>query len=145
LILEKREQLEVIVNSDANGAEKLKSYIKLIIMSIKKHPEIIQISLREMANFGVDIEGGDSENQINQEFTYLSKILQELDLKVKYKNLDPAMIKSIIFGTINTYYSMQMSNIKLTHGQEFHKNSDEILDFISDTVSNILLDSLIRR
>jgi AcrR family transcriptional regulator len=142
LIMYKRESLEIIVNSDINPKEKLKQYIQLVINSVKKHPQIIQISLREMANFGVDIEGEQPEKDINEELNYLAQILKELHLKKSYKDIDPGIIKSLIFGTVNTYYSMQMSQLNLEYSIDFDNNSDKILDYINETITNLVIDGL---
>jgi AcrR family transcriptional regulator len=141
VIQEKREELEALVASDIDGKEKLKKYIELFILSVKEHPEVIPISLREMANLGVDLEGG-IEEDFDQELEYVIKILASLNLKDKYKNLDPYILKSIIFGSINTYYSMHMSNIQVKRMVDFGKNGDAVLDYLSEYLSEILIDGL---
>ena len=65
-----------------------------------------------------------------------------MDLKEKYKDIDPYIIKAMIQGTINIYFSMQMSNVNLKKIKYFDKNADKVLDYTSEFISNILLDAL---
>jgi AcrR family transcriptional regulator len=141
LIRENRNKIENIVVSNINPKEKFRKYISLFIENIKQTPQIVPIALREMANLGINIQGS-IENDLEQELKYLINIINELDLKDKYKDIDPYIIKALIFGTINTYYSMQISDVNIKYIKEFNKDSNTILDYLDQNISNILLDSL---
>lgn len=141
LIRQNRDEIDQIVNSKISAKEKFKKYITSFIASIKETPQIVPLVLREMANLGVNIEDY-IEDDLEQEIKYLILIIQELDLKEKYKNTDPFIIKALVYGTINTYYSMQMSNINIKTIKDFKRNSDDILDYVDKFLSSILLDGL---
>jgi AcrR family transcriptional regulator len=141
LIRKNREKIEYIIDSDDNPKEKFKNYISLFIQTIKETPQIVPLTLREMANLGINVEGY-IEDDLEKEIMYLKDILLKLDLKEKYKKTDPFIIKAFIYGTVNTYYSMQMSNVNINTIKDFSKNSDDVLDYVDEVLSNILLDAL---
>jgi AcrR family transcriptional regulator len=141
LIRQNKEEVEKLINLDINPIDKFKQYITLFINTIKETPQIVPLSLRELANLGVNIEGH-IEADLEQEIKYLITILEGLNLKDKYKNTDPYIIKALIFGTINTYYSMQMSNVNIKTIKDFGKNGTQVLDYVDVFISDILLDGL---
>lgn len=141
LIVQQDRMKALIEDQTIEASEKFKQFIDLFIQRLLHHPEIIPISLREMANFGVDIEDN-IEDEFNEEIEYLVSILQTLPLKEKYKDIDPHLIKSIIMGTINTYYVIYMSNVKCNYKQEFNKNQEDIFTYLKTQISEILLDAL---
>jgi len=143
IIKSDKEQIEDIINSDYPPKDKFRLFIKKNIEKVKKNTQIIPLSLREMANLGTNVENAIEEN-IEEEIELLVALLQELDLKDRYKDLDPYMLKSMIIGTINTYYSMQISNLKFTKMKNLDKNCDQVLDYVGDFISDILLDGLCR-
>ena len=78
-------------------------------------------------------------------FSYLSIIdlttlLNELNLKQRYKNVDFSLIKALIMGTVNVYYTMQTSDIKLKPLHNFDK--DKMFDYLDENIANIVLDAL---
>ena len=141
LIQLNQEKNEAIANSDIPAEEKFRQYIKLFIHTIKENPEIVPIALREMANLGGNLEDSIS-SYLEKEMLYLKNIVLQLNLKEKYKHLDFYELKGLIMGTINTYYSMQMSNIKATGLKDLDKNSDKILDYLCEFITSLLLDAL---
>ena len=141
LIQLNQEKNEAIANSDIPAEEKFRQYIKLFIHTIKDNPEIVPIALREMANLGGNLEDSIS-SYLEKEMLYLKNIVLQLNLKEKYKHLDFYELKGLIMGTINTYYSMQMSNIKATGLKDLDKNSDKILDYLCEFITSLLLDAL---
>ena len=141
LIRQNREQVEEIVNSNIPAKEQFKNYIALFIETIKETPQIIPLTLREMANLGINIQDH-IEDDLEQEVKYLVTLLQKLNLKEQYKNTDPYIIKALILGTTNTYYSMQMSNVNVKSIKNLNKDSDQVLDYVNDFISDILLDGL---
>jgi len=141
LIKINREQNEKIVNSDAQAKEKLKQYIMLFIKTTKENPQIVPISLREMANLGANIDN-EISLELEHEMLYLKQIILSLNLKDKYKDLDFYELKAMLMGTINSYYSMQMSHIDFKGMKDFSRNSDDILDSIGEFIVNIFIDAL---
>jgi len=141
LIQLNQEKNEAIANSDIPAEEKFRQYIKLFIHTIKENPGIVPIALREMANLGGNLEDSIS-SYLEKEMLYLKNIVLQLNLKEKYKHLDFYELKGLIMGTINTYYSMQMSNIKATGLKDLDKNSDKILDYLCEFITSLLLDAL---
>lgn len=141
LVSEMNEKVSFVINKDLEPKEKFRQYIKIKIEAIKENPEIVAITLREMANFGSNIDNNITP-ALEQDIYDLSVILKDLDLKDKYKNIDLSAIKSLIIGTINTYYAMQMSNINLKQLQDFDKDKNKIFDYVGEFITNILLDAL---
>lgn len=141
LIYLNRIDIEETVSKIMDPKEKFKEYIGLYVKRIKDHPYIVPLSLRELANAGNNIESTLAQ-EFEQDMIYLINIISQLKLKEKYKNLDFFTLKSMILGTISTYYSIQMSNLNLTGLSDFNKDSDKIFDYLTDFISNILLDAL---
>lgn len=141
LIRSKREETETIISSNADPKEKFKNYVMLYIDAVDENPEIVPLSLREMANMGAHAQNG-IEADLEQEIEYIRTLLSQLNIKEKYKNTDPYTIKSIIMGTINTYYTMQVSAIELETIKDFNNDKRKVLEYLGELVSNILLDAL---
>lgn len=141
LIKLKRKETEDIINSNSCPKDKFKNYINLYVEAIAESPEIVPLSLREMANFGEDIKTG-IEKDLADEINYIKQIVSQLNLKDKYKQMDLYELKSLILGTINSYYVMQNSHLKLEGLKDFNKDPEKILEYISGFISNLLLDAL---
>lgn len=141
LITIKRNETEDILKSDLTPKEKFKNYINLYIEAISETPQIVQLSLREMANFGEDVKNG-IEKELEDEISYLKQFIDILDIKEKYKQLDLFELKSLIMGTINSYYVMQMSHLELKGMQDLNNDPEKILTYTGDFISNILIDAL---
>jgi AcrR family transcriptional regulator len=107
-----QDNAEKLINSDLDIKEKFKQYIKILVSKFQSNPQIVSITLREIANLGSNVENV-VEQDIDKEIIYLKEIVTKLDLKDKYKDIDFHMIKSFVMGTSMTYYSMQMSNLTL--------------------------------
>ncbi|MEA3383887.1 MAG: TetR/AcrR family transcriptional regulator [Campylobacterota bacterium] len=134
---------ENLLITDIDIKDKFQQYIKILVEKFQKNPQIVSIVLREMANLGRNIENA-IEEDIEKEMIPLVEILNQLDLKEKYKDMDFHLIKSLVMGTTLSYYSIQISNIELNGLKELNKDSDKIFDYISEFISNILLDALCR-
>lgn len=141
LITIKRNETEDILKSDLTPKEKFKNYINLYIEAISETPQIVQLSLREMANFGEDVKNG-IEKELEDEISYLKQFIDILNIKEKYKQLDLFELKSLIMGTINSYYVMQMSHLELKGMQDLNNDPEKILTYTGDFISNILIDAL---
>jgi len=139
--LKSKETEEIINNSNLTPKERFKAYIDLFIQAIQEQPQIVPLSLREMANLGVNINQNISKD-FEEEMLFLKEIVEALDLKEKYKNIDFYDIKALIMGTINTYYSMQMSKLEIEGMKDFNQDSKEVLNYLGEFISNILLDAL---
>jgi AcrR family transcriptional regulator len=141
LVTMKREETENIINSKIDPKEKFRKYIKLYSEAINEKPEIVPLTLREMANQGADVQDG-VEKDFEDEIELLIIILKELNLKDKYKELDPYILKGMIFGTFNSYYTMQMSNLEMKKMKNFDKDKNKVLTYIDESLTDVLLDAL---
>ena len=123
--LNEKEKKEIL-NSSLEAKEKFKRYIKLYTKTINNNPNIIPLTLREMANFDLGIENN-IPNSIEQELVLMKQIILQLNLKEKYKDIDFYELKAMIIGTISSYYSMQKTPLKLSNIKDFDKNDTKIL------------------
>ena len=135
------EKKKEILNSSLEAKEKFKRYIKLYTKTINNNPNIIPLTLREMANFDLGIENN-IPNSIEQELVLMKQIILQLNLKEKYKDIDFYELKAMIIGTISSYYSMQKTPLKLSNIKDFDKNDTKILNYVEEFITNILLDAL---
>ena len=135
------EEKKEILNSSLEAKEKFKRYIKLYTKTINNNPNIIPLTLREMANFDLGIENN-IPNSIEQELVLMKQIILQLNLKEKYKDIDFYELKAMIIGTISSYYSMQKTPLKLSNIKDFDKNDTKILNYVEEFITNILLDAL---
>lgn len=135
------EEKKEILNSSLEAKEKFKRYIKLYTKTISNNPNIIPLTLREMANFDLGIENN-IQNSIEQELVLMKQIILQLNLKEKYKDIDFYELKAMIIGTISSYYSMQKTPLKLSNIKDFDKNDTKILNYVEEFITNILLDAL---
>ena len=141
LIQLNKDEREAIANSTLEPKEKFKQYIKSLINTMGDNPNIIPLTLREMAGFDIGIESNISNN-IENDIICMKKIVLQLNLKEKYKNTDFYQIKAMILGTIFTYYSMQKTPLELKNIKNLDKDNKKILNYIEEFISNILLDAL---
>ena len=135
------EEKKEILNSSLEAKEKFKRYIKLYTKTISNNPNIIPLTLREMANFDLGIENN-IPNSNEQELVLMKQIILQLNLKEKYKDIDFYELKAMIIGTISSYYSMQKTPLKLSNIKDFDKNDTKILNYVEEFITNILLDAL---
>lgn len=135
------EEREAILNSSLEPKEKFKQYIKSLIHTMGENPNIIPLTLREMAGFDLGIESNISTN-IENDIICMKKIVLQLNLKEKYKSIDFYELKAMILGTILTYYSMQKTPLELKNIKNLEKDNKKILNYIEEFISNILLDAL---
>lgn len=135
------EEKKEILNSSLEAKEKFKRYIKLYTKTISNNPNIIPLTLREMANFDLGIENN-IPNSIEQELVLMKQIILQLNLKEKYKDIDFYELKAMIIGTISSYYSMPKTPLKLSNIKDFDKNDTKILNYVEEFITNILLDAL---
>ena len=136
-----KDERESILNSSLEPKEKFKQYIKSLIHTMSDNPNIIPLALREMAGFDIGIESNISNN-IENDIICMKKIVLQLNLKEKYKNIDFYELKAMILGTIFTYYSMQKTPLELKNIKNLDKDNKKILNYIEEFISNILLDAL---
>jgi len=137
----KDNKIEKVLTSSISPEEKFREYIAIFIQSVQKYPQIVPLTLRELANIGANIIDG-VEEDINHELSYLIQIVSQLNLKEQYKEIDPHFIESMIIGTVNTYYSFQISKINLNQKKDFDNNTEKILEYINTQISSILLSAL---
>ena len=136
-----KDERESIVNSSLEPKERFNQYVKLWIHTMCDNPNRIPLTLREMAGFDIGIESNISNN-IENDIICMKKIVLQLNLKEKYKNIDFYELKAMILGTILTYYSMQKTPLELKNIKNLDKDNEKILNYIEEFISNILLDAL---
>ncbi len=121
-----------------------RSYVNAIILTIKENPNIVPIALREIANFGANIDES-LIPYIEEELNYLKMIMEKLNLKDEYKDMNLFTIFSFIQGSINTFYSIQMSELPIGGQDDLKQNSEKTLNYISEFISNIILDAIVKK
>ena len=141
LIISNQENIEKVLSSSVAPKEKFRCFIKEFIHTIKDKPEIVALSLREMANYGGNVDE-QIVPYIEQQIEYIRLAIIDLPLKEQYKTLDIYLLKSLILGTINNYYAFQMSRFYFKGLSDFGKNSDTVLDFSSNFLSDLILEAI---
>lgn len=141
LIISNQENIEKVLSSSIEAKEKFRCYIKEFIQTIKNKPQIVALSLREMANYGGNVDE-QIVPYIEQEIEYLRLAIVGLPLKEKYKRLDMYLLKSVILGTVSHYYAFEMSDLEFKGLTQFSKNSENVLDFANDFLVDFILDAI---
>ena len=134
--------IKAIFDEKKDPQSLLKDYIEAIILTIKQSPDIISLGLREKANFGVNVDESFIP-YIEEEIKYLENIFSKLTLKNKYKKMDIYAIHALIYGTIETFYIIKMTKLPISNDNELKLNSEKTLKYISNLISNILLDAIV--
>lgn len=137
------ENIKAIFKDDKKNKELLSDYVNALVLTIKENPNIVPLSLRELANFAADIDET-LIPLIDIEIEYLQKVLNKFDLKDEYKNMNTYAFYSFIIGTINSFYAIQMSTLPLGNDKNLKQNSEKTLDFISEFISNIILNAIVK-
>ena len=122
----------------------LEAYVDATIITIKENPNIVSLSLHELANFSANIDESFIP-YIQEAINLLEKVLEELKLKEEYKNIDIHTLFAFINGTIETFYALQMSTLPIGENKELKHNSEKTLNYISYFVSNIILDAIVKK
>ncbi|WP_320036389.1 TetR/AcrR family transcriptional regulator [Halarcobacter sp.] len=136
--------IKAIFDQNKDPKELFKDYIEAIVFSIKQNPYIVSLALREKANFGVNVDESFIPH-LDEETRYLEDIIKKLNLKEKYKSMDSYAVHSFIYGTIETFYTIKMSNLPLANDNELKLNSEKTLNYIAELLSNILLDAIVEK
>jgi len=118
-----------------------KKYVDAYIKTIKDDPSIVPLALREIANYGANLDDK-LVPYIKEDIKYLKIAIDKLDLDDKYKDMDIYAFYAFINGTIKTFYAIQMSSLELGEDEELKQNSEKTLDYISEFISNIILDAI---
>lgn len=121
-----------------------RAYVNTIVLSIKERPSIVPLSLREMANYGVNVDDSIIP-YIEEELKYVQIIMKKLNLKEQYKEMNPYALLSLIHGTIKEFYVIQMSSLAIGGKDELKKDSEKTLNYISEFVSTIILEAIVKR
>lgn len=122
----------------------IKKYVNAYIQTLKDNPNIVPIALREIANYGANMDESFIPH-VEEELKYLKIAIDELDLEEKYKHMNIYSLYSFINGTIKTFYAIQMSSLPLGADEELKQNSDKTLDYISKFVTNIIVDAIAKK
>jgi hypothetical protein len=138
------DNVKTIFKENKDPENLFKSYINAHILSIKKNPNIVQIALREIANFGADVDE-EIIPYIEEDINFLKLVLDDLNLKEKYKQMNLFSIFSLIQGTIKTFYAIQMSDLPIGLEEGLKKDSEKSLNHIAEFISNILLDAIVEK
>lgn len=136
--------IKEVFNKEKDNETLLKDYVNATILTVKENPNIVPLALREMANFGGNIDESFIPF-IEEEISYLQRILEGFDLKEEYKNMNTFAFFSFIHGTINSFYAIQMSALPLGNDKQLKQNSEKTLDFIAEFISNIILDAIVKK
>lgn len=136
--------IKEIFNNTKDNETLLRDYVNATIFTIKENPNIVPLALRELANFGADIDESFIPF-IEVEINSLQKVLDGFDLKEEYKNMNTFAFFSFIHGTINSFYAIQMSALPLGNDKQLKQNSEKTLDFIAEFISNIILDAIVKK
>lgn len=121
-----------------------RAYVNTIVLSINQRPSIVSLALREMANYGANINNS-LIPYIEEEIKYIEMIMKRLNLKSSYENINPYALLCLVHGTIKEFYVIQMSSLSIDKDSEFKHNSNKTLNYISEFVSNIILDAIIEK
>ena len=132
------EELDFVKQS---GEELLVGYVKAFIKTIKESPYIISFALREFANYGANVDES-LVPHIERDIDYLARVINKLNLKRKYKDMNIYVLFCLIHGTINTFYTIQMSSLPLGGDPVLKQDSEKSLDYISEYLTDILLVAL---
>lgn len=136
--------IKSIFDTKKDNETLLRNYVNAIVLTIKDNPNIVPIALRELASFGADIDETFIPF-IEEEVNYLQTILDKFTLKNEYKEMNIFAIYSFIIGTINVFYSIQMSELPLGNDKKLKQNNHKTLDYISQFVSNIILNAIVKK
>lgn len=142
-ITKSNENIKEIFNEEKDNETLLRDYVNATILTIKENPNIVPLALRELANFGADIDESFIPF-VEVEISSLQKILDGFELKEEYQNMNTYAFYSFINGTINTFYAIQMSALPLGNDEKLKQNSEKTLDFIVQFISNIILNAIVK-
>lgn len=142
-ITKSNENIKEIFNEEKDNETLLRDYVNATILTIKENPNIVPLALRELANFGADIDESFIPF-VEVEISSLQKILDGFELKEEYQNMNTYAFYSFINGTINTFYAIQMSALPLGNDEKLKQNSEKTLDFIAQFISNIILNAIVK-
>ena len=136
--------IKAIFTENKDGFELFRDYVNATILTIKEDPNIVPIALRETANFGANMDETFIPF-IEEEITYLEIIIKKLKIKDKYKSMNMYSLYSFIFGTVKTFYAIQMSDLAIGGHDDLKQNSEKSLNHISEFISNIVLDAIVEK
>lgn len=135
--------IKSIFRTNLEGEILFRSYINAIIISMRNRPTIIPLALRELANFGSNIDESVIPF-IDEEIKYIEIILSKMNIKEEYKDINPYVLMSLIHGTIKEFYVIQMSELSIGGKSELKNDSKKTLNYVADFVSNMVLDTLVK-
>lgn len=121
-----------------------RSYINAHILTIKQNPNVVPLALREIANFGADVDESFLPF-VEEEINYLKIVIEKLDLKDEYKDMKIFTLYSFILGSIKTFYAIQMSELPIGTGDDLKQDSEKTLNYISEFISNLILDAIVKK
>lgn len=136
--------IKSIFRSNLNGDILFRSYINALIISMRNRPTIIPLALREFANFGSKVDES-VVPFIEEEIKCIQMILEKLDVKEEYKQMNPYVLLCLINGTIKEFYVIQMSELPVDGNSKLKKDSKKTLNYISDYVANMILDAIVKK
>jgi AcrR family transcriptional regulator len=135
------EKIEEVMSSYNDPIEMFRAYISTMVKKFKDRPFLVQLVLREFANFGSNIDN-EIIPYLNKETGYIKQIIENLDLKDKYKDMDVQMIESMIIGTVSTYFSFQASGLEVIGLKDLGNDNNRVLEYTCECVTNVLIDAL---
>jgi len=121
--------------------ERFRAFLKGFLQTIKEKPYMVGLWMHEVANFGSNMD--ESLTPIVEEMVlFLKELLDELPLKQEYKSCNPYIIFSIIHGTIDSFYAVQMSPLPVGGQSDLKLNADNTLDFLDEFLANFILNAI---
>lgn len=120
--------------------EKFKAYIKALLITIKDKPYMVGLWMHEVANFGSNMDEK-LVPMVEEKIGFLKELLSQLPLKEHYKNTDPYLVFSVLHGTIDNFYAMQMSPLPVGSKKVKHE-SEKTLEYLGEFLADFILDAL---
>jgi len=133
----RNEKSRKIFKDSLDGKTLLNAYIQVEVETISERPYMVPLALREIANLGANLDDGVIP-LFEEDIRYLQIILDKLELKDEYKNIDVYAFFSLIMGTILNFYSIQMSDLPIGTKDELKKDSKKSLEYISSFLYNMI-------
>ena len=136
-----RENREHFLDGIADPKEKFHLYLKGFLHTIKEKPHTMGLWLHEVAKFGSNMD--ESLTSIVEEMVdFLQELLNQLPLKDEYKSCSPYMIFSIIHGSINNFYTIEMSPLPIDNKSELKLDADKTLNYLDEFLSSFILNAI---
>jgi len=141
---ESKANREKLLMGITDPKKRFHAFLKSFLQTIKEKPYIVGLWMHEVANFGSNMD--ESLTLIVEEMVlFLKELLDELPLKSEYKSCNPYMIFSIIHGTIDNFYAVQMSSLPINAQSSLKLNVDNTLNFLDGFLTDFILNAICQK